>query len=189
MNTFLIGVTGDRTEETKKVIFAISNCLSLMHINMRQPFIDVLASITGLNALAASSLAGNDKIAKLNCTVAAFEREFYSGIYGLNNRFFIETVGERLSGSVRGFTATTSNLFSGHIVSGLSHPQEAEYIRAKGGIVVHVLNKSGEGWPSFHRRDTRLYDVYYQLNDAENHEKEIAATLIPLIRNANKRAA
>lgn len=189
MNTFLIGVTGDRNDETKKVIFAIMNCLSLMHVSMRQPFVDVLAAILGTTPLAASSMQATDHIVKLNCTVAAFEREFYTGIFGLNKKFFTEAVNERITSSTNGFKGAARNLFSGHIVSGISRPQEAEFIRSKGGLMLHVYNKSGKGWPDYHPRDTKLWDVGYQLNDEQQDEKSIAEFLIPLIRNANKRAA
>jgi hypothetical protein len=90
---------------------------------------------------------------------------------------------------VRGFTATTRNLFSGHIVSGISHPQEADYIRAKGGVMVHVHNRAGKGWPDHYPLGTKLFDICYQTSDEDQNEKSIASYLIPLIRTANKRAA
>lgn len=189
MNKFLIGVTGERSEETKLVIFTIMNSLSLMHISMRQPFVDVLASITGVIPIVASSMAGSDRIGKLNCTVAAFEREFYSCICGVNNKYFIETLGERLNSSMEGFTPTTRNLFSGHIVSGIAHVHEAEYIRAKGGIMLHLYKQAGNGSGDFHPRDAKLFDVTYQLGIGKDDQQTIASTLIPLIRNSNKRAA
>lgn len=189
MNTFLIGVTGERSEQTKKVIFAIMNCLSLMHISMRQPFINVLASITGVSPLVASSMTGTDRIGKLNCTVAAFEREFYSGICGLNNKYFMECLGEQLNNLTDGFTPTTRNLFSGHIVSGINRPEEVNYIRAKGGLMVHVYNESGKGWTDHFPRDVKLFDVVYHVGDGTKDEKSIASYLIPHIREANKRAA
>lgn len=188
MNTFLIGVTGERTEDSKKVIFAIMNCLSLMHINIRQPFIDVLACITGVSPLVASGMLGTDHIGKLNCTVAAFEHEFYACICGVNNRYFIETLGERLTNAMDGFTPTTRNLFSGHIVSGITRPEEATYIRAKGGIMLHICNR-GQGWPSAYPREAKLFDLFYHLDEGPLDEKSIASVLIPQIRENNKRAA
>jgi len=189
MNTFLIGVTGANTDKNKNVIFAILNCLSLMHINMRQPFIDVLASITGVNPAVASAMAPTAQIGKLNCTVAAFEREFYACICGVNNQYFVEALGERLSSSMESFTPTTRNLFSGHIVSGITRKEESDYIRAKGGIILHVYNEAGKGSGDFHPRDAKLFDVLYNLSDGSDDQQTIAATLIPLIRAANKRAA
>lgn len=188
MNTFLIGVTGERSEDSKKVIFAIMNCLSLLHINIRQPFIDVLASITSVSPLVASGMQGTERIGKLNCTVAAFEREFYACICGVNNRYFIETLGEHLTNSMEGFTPTTRNLFSGHIVSGINRPEEATYIRAKGGIMLHICN-NGEGWPNSFPREAKLFDLFYHLDDGALDEKSIASVLIPQIRETTKRAA
>jgi len=189
MNTFLIGVTGERSEEAKKVIFTISNSLSLMHVSMRQPFVDVLASITGVPPIVASSMAGTDRIGKLNCTVAAFEREFYSCICGVNNKYFIETLAERLCTSVQGFTPTTRNLFSGHIVSGINHTYEADYIRSRGGIMIHLYRQGGKGSGDFHPRNAKLFDLTYQLGNGNDDQQEIAAKLVPLIRDSNKRAA
>lgn len=189
MNTFLIGVTGERSEETKMIIFTIMNSLSLMHISMRQPFVNVLASITGVSPIVASSMAGSDRIGKLNCTVAAFEREFYSCICGVNNQYFIEALGERLSNSIQGFTPTTRNLFSGHIVSGINWAHEADYIRAKGGIMLHLYREGGKGSGDFHPRNAKLFDVIYQLGNGNDDQQTIATQLIPLIRNSNKRAA
>lgn len=165
------------------------NCLSLMHINMRQPFVDVLASITGISPLVAASMVGTDHIGKLNCTVAAFEREFYTCICGVNNKYFLETLGERLNNSTDAFTPTTRNLFSGHIVSGISRIEEANYIRSRGGLMVHVYNQAGKGWTDFHPRDVKLFDVVYHVGDGTKDEKAIASYLIPQIRDANKRAA
>lgn len=189
MNNFLIGVTGERSEESKMVIFTIMNSLSLLHISMRQPFIDVLASITGVPSNVASCMAAGDRIGKLNCTVAAFEREFYSCVCGVNNKYFIESLGERLNNSMHGFTPTARNLFSGHIVSSINHAHEADYIRARGGIMLHLYRQGGKGSGEFHPRNAKLFDVTYQLGCGRDDQKTIAAQLIPLIRNSNKRAA
>lgn len=182
--SFLIGVTGQRDDKTKQAVQFILNSLNLIHINMRQPFYNALAQLVDTTPLAAASMKPTDKVESLNCTVAAFEREFVSAICGLNKDFFTETVGRQIQKSAQGFS---KNLFDGFIVSGISRPQEADYIRAKGGVMVHVQGVGS--YTDFHPINTKLFDVIYKLSDAEQDRDLALSLLISNVREAYKKVA
>lgn len=182
--SFLIGVTGQRDANTKKVVQFLLNSLNLIHINIRQPFYNALAQMAGTTPLTAASMKSTDKVESLNCTVAAFEREFTTAILSLNKDFFTQTVSRQMNKSYKCFN---QNLFDGFIVSGISKPAEADYIRAKGGVMVHVQGISG--YTDFHPINTKLFDVIYQLKEAEKDSDLTMSLLISNIREATKKAA
>lgn len=182
--SFLIGVTGQRDENTKQVVQFLLNSLNLIHINMRQPFYNALAQLMETTPLTAASMKSTDKVEPLNCTVAAFEREFTSAIFGLNKDFFTQTVSRQMNKSQKGFN---QNLSDGFIVSGISRPEEADYIRAKGGVMVHVQGISG--YTDFHPINSKLFDVTYSLKEAAKDRDLAMSLLISNVREAFKKAA
>lgn len=187
MNRLLVGVTGQRNQLTKNVVHLISQELNLIHINMRQPFLNVLAAVTGSTPQSAAILAGTTKIDELKCTVAAFERSFLAAIYELNSDYFTDIANLTLARSTAGFTETIKDLFSGHVVSGISRPKEADFIRERGGILVHVHH--GEGWSDFHPLSVKSTDVFIDAKNIIAHDKRSVAALMSQIKNANLQKA
>ncbi|WP_160280086.1 hypothetical protein [Cellvibrio mixtus] len=165
----------------------ISQELNLININMRQPFHDVLAAVTGLTSQNAALLPATQKINELKCTVAAFERSFFAAIYELNTNYFTDVAALRLERSIAGFTETLQNIFGGHVISGISRPAEADFIRNRGGIMVHV--KHGEGWPDFHPLSTNATDIIVDSNTLNLNDRKAIADLMKKIDTANKEAA
>lgn len=184
MNRLLVGVTGQRNQLTKNVVHLISQELNLIHINMRQPFINVLAAIVGCTPQNAASLPGHTKIDELKCTVAAFERSFFAAIYELNTDYFIDMAHLALARSTAGFTESIKDIFSGHIISGISRPKEADFIRSRGGILVHAHH--GEGWTDFHPIPAKSSDIYLDAKKLIAHDKKSVAALMNQIRNADQ---
>lgn len=187
MNRLLVGVTGQRSQLTKTIVHLISQELNLININMRQPFINVLAAVTGTTQQMAASLPGNHKIDLLKCTVAAFERSFLAATYELNTDYFVDTANLTLAKSTAGFTETIQNLFSGHVVSNISNTKEMEFIRARGGVMVHVLH--GEGFTDFHPLPAKSTDILVDAKNLNAHDRKSIAAMIRSITAANEKQA
>lgn len=181
---FLIGVTGQRNEVTKQVVQFLLNTLNLVHINMRQPFYNALAQMMDSTPLSAASMKPDELVEPLNCTVAAYEREFMSSIFCLNKDYFTQTISKQMDKMNKGFN---NNLFSGFIVSGISRPEEANFIRSKGGVMVHV--QGTQGFIDFHPLNTKLFDVIYKIDDSLTNKDLSFSTLIREVREAHKKVA
>lgn len=187
MNRLLVGVTGQRNPVTKAITHLISQELNLININMRQPFIDVLATVTGATPQNAALLPSNHKIDLLKCTVAAFERSFLSTTYELNTNYFIDCAELKLTRTTAAFTETIQNIFGGYVVSGITRPAEADFVRARGGIMVHV--KHGQGWQDFHPLNTKSTDIIVDSNTLNLNDRISIAALMKQINGEFKKAA
>lgn len=187
MNRLLVGVTGQRNQVTKSITHLISQELNLININMRQPFHDVLAAVTGLTSQNAAQLPANHKIEELKCTVAAFERSFFAAIYELNTNYFIDVAALRLARTTAGFTETMQNIFGDYVVSGIARPAEADFIRERGGIMVHVNH--GQGWQDFHPLNTKSADIIVDANTLNLNDRIAVAALMKQIKGEFKKAA
>ncbi len=187
VSKLLIGVTGQRNARTRAIVVALNEKLNLININMRQPFIDVLAVVAETTPQIAAQMSGDDMIKKLKCKVSAFEREFMSATYGLNKDYFIETAENRLINSTAGFNEPVKHLFDGHIVSGISRPQEAKFIRDRGGVMVHL--QEGPGFTDFHPIETKLYDVIYDAKQFTADNKDSLALIVASIKESHRKVA
>jgi len=187
MNRLLVGVTGQRNPVTKAITHLISQELNLININMRQPFHDVLAAVTGMTSQNAALLPATQKIEELKCNVAAFERSFFAAIYELNTNYFIDVAALRLERSIAGFTETLQNIFGGHVISGVSRPAEADFIRNRGGIMVHINH--GEGWQDFHPLNTKSNDIIVDGKTLNLNDRVVIANLMKQIQSESKKAA
>lgn len=187
MNRLLVGVTGQRNPVTKAITHLVSQELNLIHINMRQPFIDVLAAVTSTTSQSAALLPSNHKIDLLKCTVAAFERSFLAATYELNTNYFIDSAELKLTRTTAAFTETIQNIFGGYVVCGISRPAEADFVRERGGVMVHVNH--GQGWQDFHPLNTKSTDIIVDGNTLNLNDRVAIAALMKQIKSEFNKAA
>ena len=187
ISKLLLGVTGQRNSRTRAIVHALNEQLNLIHINMRQPFIDVLAVVTGNTPQVAATLDREAIIPALKCKAHVFEREYSSALFCLNKDYFTEIAAEKITRSTAGFTDITKNIFDGFIVSGISTTHEAKFIRDRGGVMLHL--QDGPGFTDFHPLETRLYDVIFDVKKFDPQNKESIDFLIAHVKESHKRAA
>jgi hypothetical protein len=187
ISKLLVGVTGQRNAKTRQVVHMLNDQLNLIHVNIRQPFIDVLAAVTGKTSQVAATMGSDEMIPSLKCKVSAFEREYMAAVYGLNKDYFIEAAAEKLTRTTAGFTQSMQHLFDGYIVSGISRPQEANFVRDRGGVMVHL--QEGPGFTDFHPLSTRLYDVIFNVRDVDLSKPDSIANVIQSIKESHRKVA
>jgi len=151
----LIGITS--THELKKSVKKLIEFHNLLHSNIQQPVIDATAIVLGVNAHEYTHHIDKRVAQSPWCKTAD---EIQSGISNLlhagNENCLIQHLEQNLtkySGS------PLQKLINGNLVSGITTPQEADYIRSKGGAVLHIVNihRQTKLKPLLHHSDFTLF--------------------------------
>lgn len=132
----LIGVTS--THDTKLSVKKLREFQNLLHDNMQQPAIEATAIVLGLNWHEYEH--HTDKRVVQSPWMKTAE-EIQAGISDLlhagNENCLIQHLDKKLTASKSSVLANTIN---GYLISGITTPQEADYIRAQGGAMLHIVN-------------------------------------------------
>lgn len=136
MNKQLIGATNPCNAFARTCIAIIGETLSLEHINMRQPVIDMIAALRGEHPADTEFNAPvQAQIADLGYSIADAETALAFSLRTLRKDFFIKRVEAALQRSQK---TVHAELFSGSIISGIRTELEAQWVRNQGGLMVHI---------------------------------------------------
>lgn len=138
MKKQLIGISSPNNNSARGAIAVIAEEFSLEHFSMRQPVINMLASLTNEHPTHHHFCnARNQIIQGLGSTVAETEAVLSFSLRTINPSFFIERMKVAQALSRRGMN---NELFNGDIISGIKTEPEADWIRQQGGIVIHLYH-------------------------------------------------
>ena len=163
----LIGITS--THELKKSVKKLIEFHNLLHSNIQQPVIDATAIVLGVNAHEYTHHVDKHAVQSLWGKTG---EEIQSGISNLlhagNENCLIQHLEQNLT---KYAGSPLQKLINGNLVSGITTPQEADYIRSKGGAVLHIvnINRQAKLKPLLHHSDFTLFVT----NDAEPDELEL----------------
>lgn len=136
MHKLLVGITGISTKATRRCAEMIVEHLNLEHMNMRQPVINMIASIMGCEPLDLEySVPGNQVIKSLKTSVHDLEITLGFSLRTLCKDYFINEI---KAAQTRSRAGLNHSLFAGYLVTGITSEHEANWIREQGGIVVHI---------------------------------------------------
>jgi len=166
----LIGVTSTHT--TKNSVKKLIEFHNLLHNNIQQPVIDATAIVLGVNAHEYNHHVDKRVVqAPWSQTAEEIQAGISNLLHAGNENCLIQHLEQNLtkySGS------PLQKLINGNLVSGITTPQEADYIRRKGGAVLHIvnINRQAKLKPLLHHSDFTLFVT----DDTEPDEVELFRT-------------
>lgn len=136
MQKILIGVSAPNNKTTQCAIAELADVFGLEHLNMRQPLINMIATLTSMDACAQEYYCSQQVIVEhLGVTIEQLEITLGFNLRTVKNDFFIQRCAEAMAISNSGFNR---ELFSGQIISGIKTELEAQWLRDQGGHMVHL---------------------------------------------------
>lgn len=163
----LIGITS--THKLKKSVKKLIEFHNLLHSNIQQPVIDATAIVLGVNAHEYTHHVDKRVV---QAPWGKTADEIQSGISNLlhagNENCLIQHLEKNLT---KYAGSPLQKLINGNLVSGITTPQEADYIRNKGGAVLHIvnINRQAKLKPLLHHSDFTLFVS----SDTEPDEMEL----------------
>jgi hypothetical protein len=136
MKKMLIGVSAYNNSTTRAAIATLAEEFCIEHISMRQPLINMIATLTAMDpAHQEFSCTPNLIVEHLGITIGELEVALGLNLRTIKPDFFIQCTRETIGISNAGLNG---ELFSGHLISGLKTELEAQWIRDQGGLVIHL---------------------------------------------------
>lgn len=182
MQKIMIGITGTRHSGKRLLASLLTEDLRLMHINMQQPAINACAAI------------GNMEIDDFYR--APMDAEFIP--YGMTAGQLLKRIQAVLTYNDREAMIKAADLtlasrshlkylFSGIVVSGITRDNEADWLRAQGGLLIHLHNTHYIGNRTLvHVKND---DALHTFDSKEKFHSAIMPAVIDTIRNKINKAA
>lgn len=151
----LIGVTS--THKLKKSVKKLIEFHNLLHSNIQQPVIDATAIVLGVNAHEYTHHIDKRVVqAPWSKTAQEIESGISNLLHAGNENCLIQHLEKNLT---KYAGSPLQKLINGNLVSGITTPQEADYIRNKGGAVLHIvnINQQIKLKPLLHHSDFTLF--------------------------------
>lgn len=138
MKKLLIGISSPINSTIRQVIATIAEEFCLEHISMRQPLINMVATLSNLNPTHQEFLCSpHATVEGLGITISELEVALGFSLRTIKSDFFIQRTQESIDISNSGLNG---ELFSGHIISGIRTEEEAQWLRDQGGLLVHLYH-------------------------------------------------
>lgn len=132
----LIGVTS--THDTKLSVKKIREAHNLLHSNMQQPVIEAAAILLGVNS---HEYTHHIDKRVVQAPWGKTAQEIESGILDLLHAGNENCLIQHMETNLAKYSASPlKKLTNGNLVSGITTPEEADYIRSNGGVVLHIVN-------------------------------------------------
>lgn len=141
MKKILIGVTAAETcTESRNSIRHILNKFELQHLNIQQKIIDAAAIILRISP---EELMVNIEPLRplpfLQMSASELKKQIRAALCTNNQYYLIDSLDTEINAPRN---KNISQLFNGHIVSGITTNEEADYIRSHGGVMLHIINNN-----------------------------------------------
>ncbi len=173
MKTILIGISAPVNSATRDALSVFAEEFNLEHINLRQPVINMVASLTNMHPTQQEfCCASNQVIDDLGISIAELELSLSLELRLHNPRFFIERAQAVMNNSSTGMHA---ELFSGNLVSGIKTEIEAQWIRDQGGMVVHLYQYDNKA--DFHALNEHDGDFVFNISSNNPTRNNLLASI------------
>lgn len=133
----LIGIAGTRNQSTINAVRYLVGKVHLCHINMRQHIVDRLAIELGTTP---HDIAHNQNpfrvIAPNQYTLRERERKIFNEVTANNQNFLIDLAETQIKKTEK----RCPFIFGGAVISNISNNHEAEWLRKKGGHLIHLID-------------------------------------------------
>lgn len=136
MKKIIIAVSAANNYTSRAAVASIAEAFDLEHISMRQPLINMIATITNMDACAQEFYCSQQCVVEhLGITIEQLEITLGFNLRTIKSDFFIQRCAETMAISNNGFNG---QLFSGQIISGIKTELEAQWLRDQGAHIVHL---------------------------------------------------
>lgn len=136
----MLGISGPRTTETRNLVRTLVRCLpSAAHYSMQYPALAAAASILDIPVehLQAHT-PGHHPVPGTHITVDELISMQRSQLRILNPDFFIERAQQKLTNINKHLKQP---IFTGYVFSDITCEREADWVRRKGGEIIHITNQ------------------------------------------------
>lgn len=182
MKSILIGISAPNNNQSREAMAVITEEFGLEHLSMRQPLINIMATLTNEHPTHYQFCNAQQQIVQgLGVTVAETEAAISLTLRSINPAFFIERMKVSQAISRRGMN---SELFCGDLISDIKTEQEAQWIRSKGGLIVHLYNYNNLS--EFHALNEMDNDLVVTISNEHPTKNNMAATLAAIKTRINK---
>lgn len=138
MKKLLIGITGSSNQVTRDFAAQVAEEFCIEHINMRTPLLKMIAALHGVDATHVEhNMPGNSTLETLKASNHDLELTLGYTLRTLNKDFFIN---EAKLAIARSQHTIHNELFSGHLITGITSQHEAQWLRNQGGLLLHVYH-------------------------------------------------
>lgn len=146
----IVGLHG--LAEAGKTTAAQTLCplLELRRFVIAQPIYQACAAALTMSEHAFRALPKSAYIETIGCTKREFLQHAGDCLLESNTRALIDLLELRIA-----MTETSPNLFNGELIEDVRTEAEADWVRSKGGIIVHIFNSRAHPAPS-HRTEKQL---------------------------------
>jgi hypothetical protein len=132
----LIGITS--THDLKLTVKKFRDAHNLLHSNMQQPAIEATAIVLGVNSHEYTHHIDKRVVqAPWGKTAQEIQEGIANLLHAGNENCLIQHMQTNLE---KYASSPLQKLTNGNLVSGISTPAEAEYIRSNNGAVLHIVN-------------------------------------------------
>lgn len=138
MKKLLIGVTGIGNSVTRKFSAQVAEEFNIEHINMRAPLLKMIGALHGVDSTHVEhNMPGATTLPTLKASNYDLEITLAYTLRALNKDFFINEVAQCMQRSLH---TINRELFSGHLITGITSQHDAQWLRNQGGLLLHVYN-------------------------------------------------
>lgn len=173
MNKLLIGVSAPNNHTARTAIATIAEEFCVEHISMRQPVINMIASLTAMDPVHQEfACSPHATVEGLGISIGELEIALAFNLRTIKPDFFIERTKETMGISNTGFNG---ELFSGQLISGIRTELEAQWVRDQGGVMVHLYHYDNTS--EFHALHEMDGDLVVITNSDAPTKNNMAASL------------
>lgn len=186
MKKILIGISSPNNSPARSAIAALAEEFNVEHISMRQPLINMIATLTNMEPVHQEFTCSPQALVEgLGISIAELEVTLAFNLRTIKSNFFITRCAESIAISNSGFNG---QLFNGHIISGINTELEAQWLRDQGGLLVHLYHYEDQSqFHALHEMDGDLICII----DSNARSQQLTATIASITARINhhKKAA
>lgn len=134
----LIGITAPNTKTVQILITIICEQLCLQHINMRQPLYNAIAALLEVEPHEVTQESDPRRhYERWGLNHGELEFSLSSELTCNNKLCFIDYAEKRMHNCEK---RNKPNLFNGFLIAGIASETEADWLRKKGGTLIHIYD-------------------------------------------------
>lgn len=171
--TTLIGLSATQNEQ--KIAGYLSEQLSLRCANFKQPIINMVAALTGCEVQQVEGAQNTTRVPSLDCDFGTLQALLGESLNHIKHDALQNLLQEQLKQQ-----EYMAYLFSGALVRGITTASEAQWVRDRGGLMVHIRHQPAA--PKPHEDDVVIQNwrdekkqYTYLINCIRNHLQATAA--------------
>lgn len=167
MDKLLIGITGTARSGVRANARHLADQLQLRQWQMQQPILEAASALTGIALQQILQASPEAEIPALKLRLGQLLDRLHITTRTANHDYLVANLSERM------YQQRGSQLYSGNLVMGITTTHEANWLRARGGLLVHLVGKDSGRTGAVTPTDADL--LLY--SSAEPSHQELATTL------------